>query len=176
MPEIIGWQPIRITDFLSVAACLIGLNRGVQGERAGLRTTLLVCLAASISMIQADLLLGTAGRSPDSDVVTLFSILCGCRSAFSPVSALSVPARFSAVFTKAATLCFVTVIGLCFGSGHIGLGAGGTALGLIVLPRANGSRHAGLRLGPQRRPSCSRVDISGMLGARRASGQRRRSA
>jgi len=31
---------------------------------AGLRTTLLVCLAASVAMTQANLLLGTAGRAP----------------------------------------------------------------------------------------------------------------
>jgi hypothetical protein len=39
---------------------LIGINRSEHGRPAGLRTTLLVCLAASLSMIQTNLLLGTA--------------------------------------------------------------------------------------------------------------------
>lgn len=34
-----------------VAGTLVGLNRGEHGHAAGLRTTLLVCLAASLSMI-----------------------------------------------------------------------------------------------------------------------------
>jgi putative Mg2+ transporter-C (MgtC) family protein len=35
--------------------------------------------------------------------------------------------------TTAATLWFVTVLGLCFGGGQIGLGFGGLSIGLVVL-------------------------------------------
>jgi hypothetical protein len=62
--EIIGWQPIALRLFLTVVAgVLIGFNRG---EPAGLRTTLLVCLAASIPCCRPICFWGTAGRSPDS--------------------------------------------------------------------------------------------------------------
>ncbi len=35
--------------------------------------------------------------------------------------------------TTAATLWFVTVVGLCFGGGQIGLGVSGANLGLLAL-------------------------------------------
>ena len=70
MTEIVAWQPIALRLFLTVVAgVLVGFNRGEHGEPAGLRTTFLVGLAASIAMLQANLLLGTAGRSPDSYVI-----------------------------------------------------------------------------------------------------------
>jgi putative Mg2+ transporter-C (MgtC) family protein len=47
------------------AGLLIGYNRTEHGNAARTRTTLLVCLAASVAMIQANLLLPTAGRHPD---------------------------------------------------------------------------------------------------------------
>ncbi|WP_155262252.1 MgtC/SapB family protein [Bradyrhizobium elkanii] len=38
-----------------LAGAIIGFDRGARGHAAGLRTTILVGLAASLSMIQADL-------------------------------------------------------------------------------------------------------------------------
>src|ERR1700679_2695562 len=35
--------------------------------------------------------------------------------------------------TTAATIWFVTVMGICFGAGQIGLGSAATAIGLLVL-------------------------------------------
>jgi putative Mg2+ transporter-C (MgtC) family protein len=64
MPLTLGWNEIALRLALSViAGLLIGLERGEHGRPAGLRTTLLVCLAAAVSMIQANLLLPTAGKS-----------------------------------------------------------------------------------------------------------------
>ena len=61
---------IAIRLALTLAAgSLIGLNRGERGHAAGLRTTTLVCLAASVSMIQVDLLLPLAGKAVNSFVV-----------------------------------------------------------------------------------------------------------
>jgi putative Mg2+ transporter-C (MgtC) family protein len=40
-----------------VAGGIVGFDRGVQGHAAGFRTTILVGLAASIAMIQANILL-----------------------------------------------------------------------------------------------------------------------
>jgi putative Mg2+ transporter-C (MgtC) family protein len=42
----------------------------MPGRPAGLRTTLLLCLAASVAMLQVNLLLGTAGK-PTNSFVTL---------------------------------------------------------------------------------------------------------
>jgi len=70
MPTNIGWTDIAIRLVLTIiAGMLIGYNRTEYGKAAGLRTTLLVCLAASVAMIQVNLLLPTAGRSADSFVM-----------------------------------------------------------------------------------------------------------
>jgi putative Mg2+ transporter-C (MgtC) family protein len=59
MPISIGWPEIALRLALTVASgALIGFNRGEHGQPAELRTTILVCLAASISVIQVNPLLG----------------------------------------------------------------------------------------------------------------------
>src|ERR1700679_2025484 len=70
MPVTLTWQEIAVRLVLSVlAGMLIGLNRGEHGRPAGLRTTLLVALAACLSMIQVNLLLPAAGKPATSFVV-----------------------------------------------------------------------------------------------------------
>jgi putative Mg2+ transporter-C (MgtC) family protein len=137
MTEITAWQPIALRLFLTVVAgILIGFNRGEHGEPAGLRTTLLVCLAASIAMLQADLLLGTAGRSPDSFVILdLMRLPLGILTGVGFIGAGAIFRQNDLLrgVTSAATPWFVTVIGLCFGGGQIGLGIVGTAIGVGVL-------------------------------------------
>jgi MgtC family len=65
MPITIEWPEIALRLALTVAAgTLIGLHRSEHGHSAGLRTTLLVCLAASVSMIQVNLLPPIGGKSP----------------------------------------------------------------------------------------------------------------
>ena len=49
-----------------VAGAIIGFNREAKGHAAGLRTTMLVGLAASVAMIQANLLLPVAGKTSAS--------------------------------------------------------------------------------------------------------------
>ena len=57
---------LAVTVVVSLA---IGYNRSEHGKTAGMRTTLLVCLAASVAMIQVNILLPTAGRASDSFVM-----------------------------------------------------------------------------------------------------------
>jgi putative Mg2+ transporter-C (MgtC) family protein len=119
-----------------LAGCLIGLNRGERGRPAGLRTTLLVCLAASVAMLQANALLGTDGK-PSSSFVTLdlMRLPLGILTGVGFIGAGAILRRDNLVLgvTTAATLWFVTVIGLCFGGGQLGLGLAGLVLGLVVL-------------------------------------------
>src|ERR1700691_5552539 len=66
----LDWQQAALRLILTVAAGLvIGFNRGEHGRPAGMRTTLLVCLAASIAMIQANLLMNSVGKARDSFIV-----------------------------------------------------------------------------------------------------------
>jgi putative Mg2+ transporter-C (MgtC) family protein len=133
----IGWPEIalRLTITL-LAGALIGFNRAERGRPAGLRTMMLVCLAASLAMIQANLLLGTVGKSDKSlasmDVLRLpLGILSGM--GFIGGGAILRRGDIVVGVTTAATLWFVTVVGLCFGGGQIVLGTVALTIGLIVL-------------------------------------------
>jgi putative Mg2+ transporter-C (MgtC) family protein len=137
MTPIVSWEPIALRLFLTVVAgFLIGFNRGEHGEPAGLRTTILVCLAASISMMQANLLLTTAGRPLDSYVIfDLMRFPLGILTGVGFIGAGAIFRQHELLrgVTTAATLWFVTVIGLCIGGGEIALGMVGTTIGLAVL-------------------------------------------
>ena len=69
MPLQPTWSDIAIRLALTmVAGGIVGFDRGVQGHAAGFRTTILVGLAASIAMIQANILLSTRGKTVESFV------------------------------------------------------------------------------------------------------------
>jgi putative Mg2+ transporter-C (MgtC) family protein len=137
MPTTLAWQDIAIRLAFTVGAgTLIGINRGDRARPAGLRTTLLVCVAASVAMLQANLLMATLGKTSGSfvtlDLMRLpLGILCGVGF----IGAGTILRRGNKVVgvTTAATLWFVTVMGLCFGGGQIGLGLATLGLGLTVL-------------------------------------------
>jgi putative Mg2+ transporter-C (MgtC) family protein len=137
MPLTLTWQDIAIRLILSVVAGgLIGLDRGEHGRPAGLRTTLLVCLAAAISMIQANLLLATTGKTGDSFItLDLMRLPLGILTGMGFIGGGDILRRDGFVLgvTTAATLWFVTVVGLCFGGGQIKLGIAAFALGMGVL-------------------------------------------
>jgi putative Mg2+ transporter-C (MgtC) family protein len=87
-------------------------------------------------MIEANLLLNTAVKAPDSfatlDVMRLpLGILTGM--GFIGGGAILRRDGFVLGVTTAATLWFVTVLGLCFGAGQIALGIVASVLGVLVL-------------------------------------------
>ena len=131
------WSDIAVRLLCTVlAGALIGFNRGEHGRPAGLRTTLLVALAACLSMIQVNFLLSIAGKTPTSFVVMdLMRLPLGILSGMGFIGGGAILRRgnFVVGVTTAATLWFVTVIGLCFGGGQILLGLVGLAIGMIVL-------------------------------------------
>jgi len=137
MPLTLTWHEIALRLALSIAAGgLIGLDRGEHGRPAGLRTTLLVCLAAAVAMIQTNLLLATIGKTADSFVtLDLMRLPLGILTGMGFIGGGAILRRDSLVLgvTTAATLWFVTVIGLCFGGGQISLGIAAFVLGMIVL-------------------------------------------
>jgi putative Mg2+ transporter-C (MgtC) family protein len=137
MPLELHWTDIALRLALTVlAAIAIGYNRSEHGKAAGMRTTLLVCLAASVAMIQVNLLLPLAGRSPDSFVMNdLMRLPLGILTGVGFIGGGAILRRENMVVgvTTAATLWMVTVIGLCLGGGQLGLGIATTALGLVAL-------------------------------------------
>jgi putative Mg2+ transporter-C (MgtC) family protein len=119
-----------------IAGAIIGFNRGERGKAAGLRTTMLVCLAAAVAMLQMNYLLTLAGRSSNSFVMNdLMRLPLGVLTGVGFIGGGAILRRGNLVIgvTTAATLWYVTVIGLCFGGGQVLLGWAATALGMFVL-------------------------------------------
>jgi putative Mg2+ transporter-C (MgtC) family protein len=131
------WSEAALRLILTVIACLLlGFNRSQHGKAAGMSTTLLVGLAASVSMIQVNFLLPTAGRQPDSFVMNdLMRLPLGILTGVGFIGAGAIIRRRDIVMgvTTAATLWLATVIGLALGGGQIPLGLSATALGLFAL-------------------------------------------
>ena len=137
MSTVISWPEITLRLALTLAAgFLLGLNRETQGRPAGLRTTTLICLAASLSMIQVNLLLGMTGKTPASfAVMDLMRLPLGILSGMGFIGAGAILKKGSLVsgVTTAATLWFSTVMGLCLGGGQLVLGVIACALGCSIL-------------------------------------------
>jgi putative Mg2+ transporter-C (MgtC) family protein len=137
MPLHVEWPDLLLRLALTIiAGGAIGYNRDQHGKAAGLRTTLLVALAASVSMIQVNLLLTTVGKQPDSFITNdLFRLPLGILSGMGFIGGGVILRKENVVVgvTTAATLWFVTVVGLCFGGGQLVLGAIATVIGLATL-------------------------------------------
>ena len=131
------WEDIGLRLFLTmIAGAIIGFNRGARGHAAGLRTTILVGLAASVAMIQANILLSVGGKAADSfGVMDILRLPLGILTGVGFIGGGAILKRGDLVtgVTTAATLWVVTVIGLCLGGGQLGLGATATLFGVITL-------------------------------------------
>ncbi|HEX4075870.1 MAG TPA: MgtC/SapB family protein [Candidatus Acidoferrales bacterium] len=137
MPTTLTWHDIALRLLLTVlAAGAIGFDRDERGHSAGFRTNLLVGLAACIAMIQANALINSVGKPSDSFVVMdIMRLPLGILSGIGFIGAGAIIKRGEMIVgvTTAATLWFVTVMGLCFGGGQTGLGVVSFALGFVTL-------------------------------------------
>jgi putative Mg2+ transporter-C (MgtC) family protein len=151
------WDEIALRLVLTViAGTLVGIDRSERGQAAGLRTTILVCLAAAVAMIQMNLLLPMGGRTADSFAsLDLMRLPLGILTGMGFIGGGAILRRGNMVqgVTTAATLWLVTVIGLCLGGGQLALGMTTLAIALIVLwglkrleARIPQERHAMLRV------------------------------
>jgi len=137
MPVELHWPGIALRLLLTVVAGgLLGVERSKTGHAAGLRTTLLVALAASIAMIQMNLLLPTNGKPANSyAVMDLMRLPLGILTGVGFIGAGAIVRKNELVLgvTTAATMWFATVVGLCMGGGQLILGSVSTLIGFIVL-------------------------------------------
>jgi putative Mg2+ transporter-C (MgtC) family protein len=137
MPLHPTWSDIALRLLLTmVAGAVIGFNRGAKGQAVGLRTTILVGLAASVAMIQANVLLSVAGKTSDSFVeMDLMRLPLGILTGVGFIGGGAILKRDNLVrgVTTASTLWVMTVIGLCLGGGQIGLGSAATVLSVLTL-------------------------------------------
>jgi putative Mg2+ transporter-C (MgtC) family protein len=120
-----------------VGSMIIGWERQSHGRPAGLRTTMLACVAAAIAMIISELVFVETAAMPNvgswrPDPARLGAgILTGI--GFLGGGAILKHHDFVLGVTTAATVWFMTVIGLAFGSGLFALGTLGVVLAMVVL-------------------------------------------
>lgn len=137
MPLTLTWSDVAVRLACTViAGFLVGLDRDERGKPAGIRTNVLVCLAASLSMILANGMLGTSGKNSASfSVLDLMRLPLGILSGMGFIGAGAILRKGDMVLgvTTAATLWMATMLGLCFGTGKILLGAIGLLITLLTL-------------------------------------------
>src|ERR1700742_2216314 len=116
MPLNPTWTDIAIRLVLTMlAGAVIGFNRGARGHAAGLRTTILVTLAASVAMIQTNILLPLDGKTSGSfAVMDLMRLPLGILTGVGFIGGGTILKKGDLVtgVTTAATLWLATVIGL----------------------------------------------------------------
>jgi len=121
-----------------LAGSVLGIERERRGRAAGLRTTLLLCLAACAVMLVSDhyywqsvALAGANSWHPDP-----MRLAAGLLSGMGFLGAgviLHLRRDITRGVTTATTLWLATVVGLCFGAGAHGVGLLTTGLALVVL-------------------------------------------
>lgn len=120
-----------------LAGFVVGWERENRGRPAGLRTTILTCVAAAVAMIVAEVLLVESARAGLTNAVRAdpsrlgAGILTGI--GFLGAGTIMRHENFVRGVTTAATLWFVTILGLAFGSGLFALGGLGLGLALLTL-------------------------------------------
>jgi len=137
MPLTPDWTDIAVRLALTMlAGAIIGFNRGARGHAAGFRTTILVGLAASVAMIQTNILLPMTGKTPESfAVMDLMRLPLGILTGVGFIGGGTIVKKGDLVtgVTTAATLWLMTVIGLCLGGGQLLLGMTATVLAVVTL-------------------------------------------
>jgi putative Mg2+ transporter-C (MgtC) family protein len=121
MPTSLSWHAIAVR-LLVTALCagILGFDRDQRGHSVGLRTTMLVGLAACLAMLQANWLINSNGKPEDSFVVMdIMRLPLGILSGigFIGAGAIVKKGELALGVTTAAMIWFVTVMGLCFGGG-----------------------------------------------------------
>jgi putative Mg2+ transporter-C (MgtC) family protein len=121
------------------AGTLLGIEREMHGRAAGLRTNLLVALASCVAMIISDAFYeesyaqqAAAGSWHPDPARLAAGVLAGMGFLGAGVMIRQSDHMVRGV-TTAATIWFVTIIGIAFGAGAIGVGLLATVSSLMIL-------------------------------------------
>src|SRR5438552_15628913 len=137
MPSLSLWQMFLRLLLAFIAGFIVGWERESHGRPAGLRTNILACVASALAMVVSEVLFAqsaaaTATGSWRPDPARLGAgILTGI--GFLGAGTILRHANVIRGVTTAASLWFVTVLGLAFGSGQFALGFIGTGVALVTL-------------------------------------------
>src|SRR5436309_14416659 len=137
MKHLTLWEMFARVAMAFVAGAVVGWERESHGRPAGLRTTILACVASAVAMVISEVLFvesaaATATGSWRPDPARLGAgILTGI--GFLGAGTILRHRNVIRGVTTAATLWFVTVLGIAFGSGEFALGFIGVGAALITL-------------------------------------------
>ena len=133
------WSDIALRLLLAaLAGAAFGMNREAKGHAAGLRTTLLVCLAAALAMLLADILMTTT-RRPDHGVISMdvmrlpLGILTGVGFIGGGAILRDQEGRSVEGLTTAASVWVTAALGCVCGLGEWKIAALATAVTLAML-------------------------------------------
>lgn len=133
----LSWIDVALRLGLATLAGLaVGYNREARSQAAGLRTTTLVCVSACLSMVLANLLLTmTGGNADDYARFDVMRLPLGVLTGIGFIGAGAIVRREDSVVgvATAATLWFMTLVGLTIGAGELVLGVVVTLAGLLML-------------------------------------------
>jgi putative Mg2+ transporter-C (MgtC) family protein len=117
-----------------LAGLVLGFERESHGRAAGLRTTMLICVAACLAMLISEMVYVSGDPSinwrPDPA-----RLAAGVLTGMGFVGAGTIIREGYTIrgVTTAAVLWYVTMLGLAFGAGYIFVGMAGFAVALISL-------------------------------------------
>jgi putative Mg2+ transporter-C (MgtC) family protein len=134
-----SWGEVVLRLGLAAAAgIVVGFNRGQHGRAAGPRTMVLVTGAAALAMILSDYLalagppVSSRGLPVNMDVLRLpLGILSGM--GFLGAGAILKRGNLVQGVTTAASMWYMSVVGICLGGGYYMIGMIGVALAIVAL-------------------------------------------
>lgn len=118
-----------------VSGLLLGYERERHGRAAGLRTTMLVAVAAAMAMLLSQMLTLQVPFNSIASRADPARLAAGVLTGMGFLGAGSIVRQGSMVrgLTTAALLWYVTMLGLAFGSGYLLLGSIGLVLAAVAL-------------------------------------------
>lgn len=134
MPLPIDAMLLRISAAV-VTGLVLGLERESRGRPAGLRTTTLVCVAATMAALLSEFWYAgaaTGGADWRPDPARLAAgVLAGM--GFLGAGTILRQGNLVRGLTTAAVLWYVTILGLAYGSGYIVLGLIGLGVAVVIV-------------------------------------------
>jgi putative Mg2+ transporter-C (MgtC) family protein len=117
-----------------IAGIILGLEREKRGRAAGLRTTVVVCIASCVAMMLSELL-PAANSSPGIFGGDPARLAAGVLTGMGFLGAGVIIRQDTLIrgVTTAAVLWLTCIIGLCCGSGHLILASAAVGLALFIL-------------------------------------------
>lgn len=131
----------------TVLGLVLGVEREQHGRAAGMRTTMLVCVASAVVMLLSQYLFWESSQAGAAWHPDPARLAAGVLAGMGFLGAGVIIRQDNAIYgvTTAAVLWFSAILGMAFGAGYVVLGLSGFGIVLIalfVLPRVETYVHS----------------------------------